>query len=171
MIATRNAHIKASHGRVTVFTFPEYPFLHLLKFVGILISWLVGTVFVILGLSGALSPESMTNGIRTFLIIWLILWLTGGAFTLPGSFMTSFSTINIEADATGVIVRKKFPFGQQSQKYLWSDLKYISNYIIDGRAYGGVVLHVRGRVLKIDERLPNRVAEKISRSIESIWPA
>lgn len=170
MIAARDANIELANGRVTVSTFAKRPWVEIIAFLAWSIPWLAFGLFGLFGVFGRISPETMTVGIRCFLSIWLLLWFIGGAFFVRDGFLRAFSRLEILADSTGISLRRSFPLGSTSREYAWEKLEFVSEYLQAGRPYGGVIMRADGRLVAIDERLPNRVAGAIAEALGSVSP-
>lgn len=171
MFPARDAVIDRSEGSVDISTFAKHPWLEIAAFVAWVIPWFAFGLFGLVGVLGQISPETMTGGIRLFLSIWLILWFVGGGFFIRSGFLRAFSRLKILADATGILIQRTFPLGISTQKYPWERIEYISEYVQDGRAYGGVVMRTNERLITIDERLPNRVASSIADALGAAFPS
>lgn len=170
MIPTRNAKIVKSAGKVTITTCNLKPKLNQFLFLLGFIPWMALGVFGLMSIGGFVSPETLTPGIRVFLAIWVILWVTGGAYIEWRLFLRAFARVEIIANKTGVKIARVFPFGSTTKSYSWNTIEYISEYLTTGRTYGGVVMRAGRWLTTIDSRLPNSTAEKVSEALLSVVP-
>jgi hypothetical protein len=170
MIPTRDAVIVQSGRSVSISTFAKRPWLEIMAFTSWVIPWFAFGIFGLLGVLGQISPETMTVGIRVFLSIWLLLWFVGGAFFVRSGFLLAFSRVEVLADSTGISLQRFFPLGSTSKNYNWDSIDYVSEYLQDGRLYGGVVMRADERLITIDEKLPNRVAASVADALASAFP-
>ena len=171
MFPARDAIIEHSGGTVAITTFAKRPRLEILSFMLWVIPWLAFGVFGLLGVLGQISPETMPLAVRIFPSIWLLLWFAGGAFFLRSGFLRAFSRLEVQADRNGISLRRIFPMGSTSKKFSWDVIEYVSDYLQDGRSYGGVVMRANERLITIEERLPNRLAASIAGALGAAFPA
>ena len=170
MLPSRDATIDKTDERVAISTFAMRPLMEALSFFVAVIPWLIFGVFGLLGIFGLISPETMSLSVRIIMAIWLVFWFVGGGFILRHQFLQAFSRLDILADSYGVSLHRRSPLGSSSKKYPWSQIDYVSEYLQEGRPYGGVVMHADGRLLTIDARLPNSVAASIAEALSAISP-
>jgi hypothetical protein len=170
MFAERDARIEQSDGCVAIATFAMHPFIAITAFFAWTLTWLASGVFCLLALFGQISPETMTNAGRVFIAIWLLGWVVMGGHHVRNAFLRAFSRLEVLADSVGISLTRNFPFGSTTRKYPWGTIDFISEYVQEGRPYGGVVLCASGRQITIDSRLPNQVAAAISSALEAARP-
>lgn len=170
MFAARDAKIEQTDGCVAIATFAMHPFIAITTFFAWTLPWLGGGVFCLLALFGQISPETMTSGGRIFIALWLLGWFVLGGICVRDGFFRAFSRLEVLADSVGISLTRNFPFGSTTRKYPWDAIDFISEYVQEGRPYGGVVMCASGREVTIDSRLPNPVAAAISSALEAARP-
>ena len=170
MFPARDATIEQSVGMVAVTTVAKHPIAAILAFFIWVIPWLSLGVFFLLGILGLFSPETMTPGLQAFGSVILLLWFAVGAVFARDSFLRAFSQLEVLADSTGISLRRIYPLGSTSRHYPWDCIEYVSEYVQESLSYGGVVMRAKGRLVTIDERLPNRLAASIAEALVSVSP-
>lgn len=170
MFTVRDATIEQTIAMVSVTTVAKHPIAAIPRFFAWVVPWLSLGIFFLLGIIGLVSPETMTPGLRVFGSVILLLYFAGGAVFARDGFLRAFSRIDVLADSTGISLRRTFPLGSTFRHYPWHCIDYVSEYVQQGLPYGGVVMRANGRLVTIDERLPNRVAASIAKALGSVTP-
>lgn len=170
MIPSRNAKVTHTDGQVVVTTYNVRPTLEKCLFLLGLIPWIGVGLFSVMGLSGFISPETLTTPARIFLGVFTTLWIGGGSFLMWERFLRAFSRAEIIADNEGVHITRQFSFGSTQKIYSWSKIEYISDYYTTNSPCAGVVMRAGRWLTTVESRLPSRTAREISDSLLMMAP-
>jgi hypothetical protein len=170
MIPSRDARVTHTDGQVVVNTYNVRPTLERCLFLFGLIPWIGIGLFSIMGLSGFISPETLTTPVRIVLGFFSTLWLGGGSFLMWERFLNAFSRAEIVADNEGVHITREFFFGSTRKNYSWSRIEYVSDCYTTNSPCAGVVMRAGRWLTTIESRLPSRTAREISESLLLMAP-
>lgn len=167
-LVSRNATFRRTGAGLEFATYNCRRYLDVPKFVASFIAWTCAFGFVIAALAGLVSPETMSTGMRAFLVFWALCWLAGGWFIGRKEFHNVFTRIEGTADDAGLRIVRKSPFGAASEQFPWADIEWITEFLTDGCFHKGICMIVKGRTIILDDYLEPEAAVEVAEALEKL---
>jgi hypothetical protein len=168
MFASRIGRITRQTGRVEFVTHNCWPYVAIPAFLVMSLFWLGAGLFMLGGILGFVSPETMTPVTRTFLCFWTLGWAVLGGLSWKAGYRKAFVRLEGVADKDGLRLVRRSILGRKSWTYAWSQIDGFTEVGIDGKFYRHVALYVEGKHVDLDTHLEPKTAQALVNALEDV---
>ncbi|MBB5037345.1 hypothetical protein [Prosthecobacter dejongeii] len=168
MFASRIGRITRKAGRVEFVIHNRWPYAAIPAFLVLYLIWLGAGVFMLGGILGFVSPETMTPVTRTFLCFWTLGWAVLGALSCKDGYRKAFVRVEGVADKDGLRLVRRSILGRKTWTYAWSQIDGVTEVVIDGKFYRHVALYVEGKHVDLDSHLEPKTAQALVNALEDV---
>jgi hypothetical protein len=168
MFASRTGRITRKSGVVEFVIHNPWPYLAIPGFLVLSLIWLGASLFMLAGILGFVSPETVTPTTRVFLCFFTLACTVAGVLSVKDGYRKTLVRLEGTADKDGLRLMRRSFLGRRTWNYAWSQIDGVTEVVIDGKFYRNVVLYVEGKFVDLDTHLEPRMAEALANALEDV---